>query len=163
MPDGHESFSTLVDVLDGRSSQYAAKTAFTFVTSRANEDTHISYNELHDANRAIGASLQQTLPPGTCVVLLLPTGPAFIHAFFACIYAGLLPVPLPVPRHRGDRRAWYRLQGVLETTGAQWILSNQHRRDLLAADLQKQHGVGKTTWLVMEELAPLLPGAWPAN
>jgi amino acid adenylation domain-containing protein len=49
----------------------------------------------------IGAKLQELNQPGARVMLLFPTGLNFIAAFFGCLYAGVIAIPLyPPPRNQ---------------------------------------------------------------
>ena len=46
------------------------------------------------------------LPRGSRVALVADTTPDFIRFFFACQYAGLIPVPLPISLHLGGHQAY---------------------------------------------------------
>src|SRR5262249_2897632 len=52
--------------------------------------------------RLIGAGLKR----GDRVALLAATSPEFLSMFFACQYAGLIPVPMPLPTAFGRREAY---------------------------------------------------------
>lgn len=73
-----------------------------------------TYAELDRRARAFAAHLQQA-PRGSRALLLLPSGAAFVEAFFGCLYAGHLAVPL-YPAHR--QRSFNRLSAVVEDAGA---------------------------------------------
>ena len=64
----------------------------------------IPYSELLDAARVLaGRLLACGLTAGDRVGLIAETSGDFVHAFFACQYAGLIPAPLPLPAPLGGR------------------------------------------------------------
>ena len=98
------SFATLGAALD-----YAAQgdKGFNFHDARADLVRAYRYSELavdarHRAMRFIADGVQ----PGDRVAMIAETGPGFAAAFFGAIYAGALPVPLPLPTSFGGRDAY---------------------------------------------------------
>ncbi|MGL6044706.1 MAG: fatty acyl-AMP ligase [Sandaracinobacteroides sp.] len=97
-------FDTLTEALD-----YAATgaTGFNFHDARANLVRVLPYAELakqakFDARRLVALGLK----PGDRLALIAETGADFASAFFAALYAGVLPVPLPLPTSFGGRDAY---------------------------------------------------------
>jgi acyl-CoA synthetase (AMP-forming)/AMP-acid ligase II len=95
--------ASLVDVLEQRAAEHPTATAFVFVAERGDEHRHLSYGELHDRALAVAASLAERVAPGERAVLLFPPGLDFIVAFFGCLAAGVIAVPLMPPRRTADR------------------------------------------------------------
>lgn len=96
---------TLVDVLNQRADQTPGKTAFVFTQDRAAEVTRLSFSELNCHARSFAARLARDAAPGDRAILLFPTGPEFVVAFFGCLAAGIIAVPLMLPRRTADRDA----------------------------------------------------------
>lgn len=97
-------FDTLTDALD-----YAATgaTGFNFHDARANLLHALPYADLRmQALAGARRLLSMGLEPGERLALIAETGPDFAAAFFAALYAGLLPVPLPLPTSFGGRDAY---------------------------------------------------------
>jgi fatty-acyl-CoA synthase len=97
-------FETLTQALD-----YAATgaTGFNFHDAKANLVRVLPYAELAPAARAAAARLvARGHAPGERIALIAETGADFAVAFFASLYAGLLPVPLPLPTSFGGRQAY---------------------------------------------------------
>lgn len=70
------------------------------------EGRRLSYAELDHSARRTAAWLQRRHRVGDRALLLFPAGLEFMEAFLGCLYAGLVPVPAPVPgndRHQVDR------------------------------------------------------------
>jgi acyl-CoA synthetase (AMP-forming)/AMP-acid ligase II len=94
---------SLVDVLEQRATEHPSATAFVFVPERGEEHRHLTYGELRDRTRAVAASLTRHVARGERAILLFPPGLEFIVAFFGCLAAGVIAVPLMLPRRTADR------------------------------------------------------------
>ena len=106
--DAHDrriaDFATLGDALD-----YAAKgrRGMNFHDARGQLIRAYPYSELRDdalANAQRFVALGLT--PGDRVALIAETGAEFAACFFGAVYAGLWPVPLPLPTSFGGREAY---------------------------------------------------------
>ena len=85
--------STVPDLLRSRHGDRRSP-AYSFYADGRCDATTIAYGELHDQAQRIAASLLRHAA-GRHVVIAMPTGPGFLRAFFASLYAGLVPVPIP--------------------------------------------------------------------
>jgi fatty-acyl-CoA synthase len=101
LPRRKADFATLLDALD-----YAARgtRGFNFYSARGDLVDVLTYADLRDrslgiARRLITAGIER----GARVALIADTTSDFIAAFFGCQYAGLLPVPLPLPTSFGGK------------------------------------------------------------
>ncbi|MEI4233333.1 fatty acyl-AMP ligase [Roseovarius sp. D22-M7] len=97
-------FSTLCDALD-----YAAEgeTGVNFFDARGALYSTTSYRDLREqaielAHRLVGLGIA----PGGRVALVAETSPHFVRFFWACQYAGLVPVPLPAAVHIGGHATY---------------------------------------------------------
>ena len=79
------------------------------------------------------------LAPGDRVALVAETGPEFAACFFGAVYAGLWPVPLPLPTSFGGREAYVaQLLVMLESSDPQLFLYPPELADFsLAAAAQR--------------------------
>ena len=99
-------FSSLAEALD-----YAAEgeTGCNFYDGRGQLYAAFPYRELKERARALARRLVGAgLEPGARVALVAETYPDFLRFFFACQYAGLLPVPLPISVQLGSHRPYVR-------------------------------------------------------
>src|SRR5579875_2460107 len=87
---------TLVSLLRFRAANQASQQAYIFLVGDEQEES-ITYSELDYQVRALAAWLQVNVAPGERALLLYPPGLAFIIAFFACLYTGIIAVPLYPP------------------------------------------------------------------
>ncbi|HLJ89397.1 MAG TPA: AMP-binding protein [Candidatus Angelobacter sp.] len=92
-------FHSLGRLLFARATQAPERTAFTFLENGEGVRS-CSYRELDGRARAIAADLLQVCKPGDRALLVYEAGLEFVSAFFACMYAGVIAVPVAVPEHR---------------------------------------------------------------
>lgn len=90
---------TLVDALRERAQKQPDWPVITFLRPGENPAV-LSYGALDRRACLIAGHLQQRAAAGSRASLLFPAGPAFIEAFWGCLYAGMLAVPAPSLRHR---------------------------------------------------------------
>ena len=104
MPLKTSGFTSLADALD-----YAAlgKTGVNFYNGRGQLAETTPYSALREDARALAQRLHRLdLPRGSTVALVADTHQDFLTFFFACQYAGLVPVPLPAAVHLGGHEAF---------------------------------------------------------
>jgi acyl-CoA synthetase (AMP-forming)/AMP-acid ligase II len=120
----HPSTKTLtfVDVLTQRAQEQPAQNAYTFLDFVAETETHITYGELDRCARSIAVALQNAGYEGKPVLLLYPAGLEYITAFFACLYAGAIAVPVYPPH---SPRLLPRLQTIINDTQASVALTTE--------------------------------------
>lgn len=115
-------FSSLAEALD-----YAAigETGCNFYTGKSELYVVLPYSELRrQARRLAGRLLGSGLERGARVALIAETQPDFLRFFFACQYAGLVPVPLPVSINLGSHQAYVgQLRGMLSGCQASIAIS----------------------------------------
>ncbi len=104
LPYRRADFATLTEALD-----YAARgeTGCNFYSARGQLTAALPYRELRE--RAIGLAqglTRQGFPAGSRIMLLADTDPDVLVTFFACQYAGIVPVPAALPAGLGGREAY---------------------------------------------------------
>ncbi len=87
---------SLVDILRQRAQNQPEQKAYIFLQNGETESGSLTYGELDRQARAIAAHLQSW--QGERALLLYPSGLEFITAFFGCLYAGVVAVPVYPPR-----------------------------------------------------------------
>jgi acyl-CoA synthetase (AMP-forming)/AMP-acid ligase II len=60
----------------------------------------LTYAMLELRAQAVAVALQERCAPGDRAMLVFPSGLGFVEAFFGCLYAGVLAVPVSPPRVR---------------------------------------------------------------
>ncbi|WP_437966999.1 amino acid adenylation domain-containing protein [Sorangium sp. So ce260] len=92
--------TTLVALLRRRAEQRPSAHAYTFLLDGETDARSMTYGELDLRARALAAELQPGVRAGDRALLLVPPGLDFIAAFFGCLYAGLMAVPVPLPQRK---------------------------------------------------------------
>jgi fatty-acyl-CoA synthase len=98
------AFETLAEGLD-----YAAKgeTGCNFYSIKGELQARIGYGEMREDAISLARKLIKLgLEPGSRVALVAETTPDFHCFFYACQYASLLPMQLPVPMNLGAKEAY---------------------------------------------------------
>ena len=107
MMDAFELPRTLVQSLQQRAAQTPDQVALRFLAESAEHSVVLSYRDLDRRARTIAAALQANAGLGERAVLLFPSGPDYVAAFFGCLYAGVIAVPAYPPestrRHHQER------------------------------------------------------------
>ncbi len=98
-----EQFSSLVAVLEHRAATQPLERALIFLTDRGEEDSTLTFRELHDAANAVAKRLAARAKPGDRALLVFPPGLEFVVAFFGCLIARVIAVPMMVPRRQSAR------------------------------------------------------------
>ena len=117
-------FASLAQALD-----YAAggNTGYNFYDGAGKLSTVLPYKKLQKEARALARRLLGLGPRrGARVALVADTHPDFMRTFFACQYAGLVPVPLPAPIQLGKRQDYAgQLQRMLKACKADIAIASE--------------------------------------
>ena len=97
--------TTLCDLLRHRAEEQSGDRAYVFLSDRGEEIDSLTFLELHRRARAVAVDLVTRAPPGGRVLLVFLQGLDYVVGFFACILAGLVPVPVMPPRRNSSRDA----------------------------------------------------------
>ncbi|WP_394839419.1 amino acid adenylation domain-containing protein [Pendulispora rubella] len=125
--------------------------AFRFVDREDEEGLVWTYADLHARAGAIARSLREGgVAPGDPVVLLYPQGLDYIGAFFGCLYADAIPVPLLPAR---SKRGWARIRTVLGTSGARSVLTTANLESSVRDALHDISAHGDLRYFVTDRLA----------
>ncbi|MFP5513368.1 MAG: fatty acyl-AMP ligase [Alphaproteobacteria bacterium] len=122
LPLRKADFATLTEALD-----YAADSerGLNFHSGNGQLLEALTYRDL----RAQAVSLARRLlaagfEPGERIALMAETGGDFVRAFFACAYAGIAPVPMPLPMAFGGREGYVgHIRGMLGTARASGLFA----------------------------------------
>ncbi|MFM7846934.1 MAG: fatty acyl-AMP ligase [Planctomycetota bacterium] len=97
----------LVELLRRQAERWDTKVAFQFVhDSQTPLKSSVTYRDLWTRAQAIAAELQTRLSPGERALMAYPPGLEFIEAFFGCLLAGVVPVPIAAPTRRRPQAQW---------------------------------------------------------
>src|SRR5437588_1382111 len=148
-----EQFSSLVTVLEHRAATQAHERALIFLTDRGAEEAMLTFRELHDAANAVAKRLTAVAKPGERALLVFPPGLEFVVAFFGCLIARVIAVPMMVPRRQSTRDSSASIMANCKPAVALTSPALATRDDLMA-----RFAGHDLHWLTVD-LAPGTPGA----
>ena len=112
--------------------EYAARgrTGYNFYSLGGELSSVLPYSSLRDEAVDLAARLARRFPRLTRIGLISETMPDFPIAFYACQYAGLVPVPLPLPMGIGGKGNYLaQVRRMMRNAGASALVASE---DLLA-------------------------------
>ena len=148
---------TLVDLLSQRGFQQPDRLAFLYLTEGTTTEISLTYAELDEQARAIGAMLQSIGAEGERIMLLYPSGLAYIAAFFGCLYAGAIAIPGYPPRFH---RSLDRLQSIAADAQATIALTNSSCLAKTKQWFTWTPDLASLRWLSTEQLDLELATTW---
>ena len=158
-----EQFSSLVTLLAGRAESQPEERAYVFLSDRGAEEAVITFRELDDAARALAARLTKVAQPGDRVILVFPPGLEFLIAFFGCLIARVIAVPMMVPRRQSARDSSAGIMANCEPVVALTSPAFAIRKDLQARFLNEQILWLSVDLTQMERTAAGLPNPEPED
>ena len=117
-------FETLAHALDYASE---GQTGFNFYSRKGELYAALPYSRIRsDARKLARRLLGLGLGRGARVAIIAVTHPDFVRFFFACQYAGLIPVPLPAGTHLNGADAYTaQLRRLISICGAKIAVSTE--------------------------------------
>jgi len=119
--------TTFIDIIRIRAEQNPDYRALTFLTNNGNLE--LTYSELDIKIRRLAARLQNMGLEGERALLLYPPGFDYIVGYFACLYSGVIAVPVYPPDPSNLRKTLPRLQAIVKDAKAIVALSTQEILD----------------------------------
>ncbi|MBD2533053.1 AMP-binding protein [Nostoc flagelliforme FACHB-838] len=156
----NNNFSNLVDILRYRALHQPNQTAFTYLEEQEELKTTLTYQQLDAKARSIAVYLQNISTPGERILLLYPPGLDYIAAFFGCLYAELIAIPLYSPR---NNRKMSRIQSIMEDSQAQIALTNSRSLINIQTLLNHAPDLKKLQWLATDEIDENLAEQWESK
>src|ERR1041384_1559502 len=140
---------TLVELLRRRLPDQFNRTAYTFLVDGETEEVTLTYGALDVKARAIAARLQRLAAVGERVLLLYPPDLEYIAAFFGCLYAGAVAVPVFAPR---ANRSLSRLQAIAADAEAKVVLTTSAVFSRIEPFLAQVSELQAMHWLVTDNI-----------
>ncbi len=150
-------FGSLVEVLRWHSHELADEVSVSFLVDGEDDEQSLTYRELDQHARAIGAWLQDQGAQGERVLLLYPPGLEYITAYLGCLYAGAIAVPAYPPRRREPTK---RLESVVTDCDARFMFTTQAITDLIHTRFEENSAFSPMRRLVTEDVPLDAASTW---
>lgn len=115
---------SLVEVLRHRAEYQSSKIAYIHLEDGGVKQ-QITYSQLDYKACVIASTLREYIPKGGRALLLYHSSIEYIEAFFGCLYAGIVAVPLYPPDLRRPHRSLLRIKVVLENAQTNFALTTR--------------------------------------
>jgi acyl-CoA synthetase (AMP-forming)/AMP-acid ligase II len=139
--------ASLTNVLRERAEERPDDPGYLFLPDRGDQRPQLTYGELYARAHAVALRLAARSKSGDRAVLLFPPGLDFVVAFFGCLLAGVIAVPLMIPRRDSTRDA---STAILTDCSPRFAIT---RRDLVTVsrpDLADRFAGAGLEWLCID-------------
>lgn len=114
------SSPTFPNILAHRAATSPDRRAFVFLSGNGNVVDELSYGGLYARAGALACDLDRRGLRQARVLIALPSGLDFVVAFYACLLAGVIAVPIPyIPGRQAEKR----VKAVSQNVGAAAVLT----------------------------------------
>ncbi|ORT46491.1 hypothetical protein KBI5_24975 [Frankia sp. KB5] len=151
--DGNGDGRTLTRCLAERAARQPDGLAFSFLVDGEQIGSRLTYGELDRAVTELSEALRGHHLPGSNALLAYDPGLTFVVAFLACLRAGIVAVPVPVPERRASLQRTQRIATDARTTV---VLTDRATRRRVG-DILGSGAAGALTWIESDHIAG--PGA----
>jgi thioester reductase-like protein len=158
----------ILDQLDGLGDEHPHKLLYSYLDLNGNPIEEYSYGSFLRRTQAIAAHLRNDhhFAAEDRLLLAYPPGLEMICAFFGCVRAGLIPVPVYPPGSRGFQSALYKMVHIAKDCQAAGILTSNDYQASLKTNLARS-GVSASgvdvdyisglPWIVTEDFVDAIP------
>jgi acyl-CoA synthetase (AMP-forming)/AMP-acid ligase II len=98
-------FASLAELLHDRAVHRGDERAYVFINDAGTELAALTFRQLDDSALSLAQLLSKQARPGERALLVFPPGLDFLVAYFGCLYAGIIAVPVVPPRRSRLRLA----------------------------------------------------------
>jgi thioester reductase-like protein len=131
--------TSILDQLDRLGNEHPHKLLYSYIDVNGNPIESYSYASFIQRTKAIAGHLrkQDRFAAEDRVLLAYPPGLEMICAFFGCVRAGLIPVPVYPPSSRGFQSALYKMVHIAKDCQAAGILTSRDYHASLKSNLTR--------------------------
>jgi acyl transferase domain-containing protein/acyl-CoA synthetase (AMP-forming)/AMP-acid ligase II/acyl carrier protein len=148
-----------MQLLRARTTEHGPRVAFRYLADGETEDSHLTYAELELRARAIASALGPQAAARERALLFYSGGLEFIAAFWGCLYAGVVAVPVfPARLHRQIPR----LLAIAADSEPKFVLTTAKIRRQAEDLFKRAPELKKLQWLATDDFAGTPEGSWHA-
>jgi acyl-CoA synthetase (AMP-forming)/AMP-acid ligase II len=141
--------SPIVDLLRRRAAEQPHDRAYLFLSEKGTEEAQLTFAELHRRAVIVAVHLARRMRKGDRALLMFPPGLDFIVAFFGCLMAGVIAVPIMPPRRTSTRGS---SESIIGDCGARVILTSSALVESRADIMARLRGVD-LEWIAVDTLS----------
>jgi thioester reductase-like protein len=160
--------ASILDQLDRLGHEHPHKLLYSYLDLNGNPLESYTYASFLQRTKAIAGHLRKEhrFAPEDRLLLAYPPGLEMICAFFGCVRAGLIPVPVYPPGSRGFQSALYKMVHIAKDCQAAGILTSKDYRASLKTNLARSgvaasgvdvNYISSLPWIVTEDFVDTIP------
>jgi acyl-CoA synthetase (AMP-forming)/AMP-acid ligase II len=138
----------LPDILQRRATLEPDRQAYVFLNEQGDEKATLTYGELHAHALGVASRLVDQCRPGDRALLVFPQSLDFIVAYFGCLYAQVIAVPVSPPRRNKVQSS---TRAILANCEPSAVLTLARIIETLRLDLEPI--CGPLQWLAVDQIA----------
>ncbi|WP_165497796.1 non-ribosomal peptide synthetase/type I polyketide synthase [Pseudoduganella albidiflava] len=160
----HDDFAPrdLVDLLRQQAARLPDFPVLTYLRDGEEAAATATFAQLDREARAIAQALIASTQPGDRVMLLYLPGMEFTSAYFGCLYAGRIAVPLPPPRPARLQQTLEKLLAIGASAAPRAVLTTRLLADKAAESFDAMPALRGMAWIASEEVDMAGADAWQA-
>jgi thioester reductase-like protein len=159
--------TSILDQLDKLGDEHPHKLLYSYIDLNGNPIEGYSYAQFIRRTKAVAGHLRREhrFAAGDRLLLAYPPGLEMICAFFGCVRAGLIPVPVYPPSSRGFQSALYKMVHIAKDCQASGVLTSKDYHGSLKTNLARS-GVSASgvdidyisglPWIVTEDFVDMI-------
>jgi acyl-CoA synthetase (AMP-forming)/AMP-acid ligase II len=141
-------FTTLVDLLGHRAAEQRDERAYVFLSDKGEEEAILTFGELHRRAAAVATRLQTSSADDRALLMFGP-GLDFIIAYFGCILAGVIPVPMMLPRRNSSLDS---SASITANCAPRFLITNAHVHSARPDVIERFSGA-EMQWITVDQAA----------
>lgn len=151
-----QAVPSLVALLEHRAATQPGDDAFVFLSDRGAREAGLTFAQLHSRARELARELSRRGIPGDRALLIFPQGLDFIVALFGCLMAGIIGVPMMVPRRQSSRNS---TDSITANCAPRFILAPSSLIGGPRKDVAARFADGTYEWIAVDAALDRSPGA----
>lgn len=157
IPQAMLKVNNFVDVLRERADLNKGKRLYGFLKNGETLDQTYTFDELDTRARAIAVQLQEKNLFGERAILLYPSSLEYLAAFFGCLYAGVIAVPV-YPPQMGKQLS--RISSIISDARPEVFLTTNEIYGSIESSMPELSEAGKGKWLLTNNLGTESASLW---
>lgn len=150
-------FINPIEILQQRAQEDPDRLCHMILGAKEEENESFTYSQLDHAAKELAAHLQHIAEPGQRALIVHPTGLEFITAMYACLYAGIVPIPTNPP---GMNRSAQRLEAIARDARASLVLTTPEFQAIFAATADQFPEFAALQWVTRDSLHATRGRVW---
>ena len=159
--------ASILDKLDSLGDEHPHKLLYSYLDLNGNQIESYSYESFLRRTKIIAGHLrkQHRFAAQDRLLLAYPPGLEMICAFFGCVRAGLIPVPVYPPSSNGFQAALYKMVHIARDCQAAGVLTSQNYHGSLKTNLARSgvsasgvdaDYISSLQWIVTEDFVDMI-------